>query len=82
MQSSPTRILLHPGPWIWIAGLFAYCCVVALSPKMSARTAALEDLARPFVISWVEPERLGRYASGDEGLDQAEWRPRFITDRA
>ena len=37
MQSSPMRILLQPGPCNWIAGLFAYCAIVFLSPKMSAR---------------------------------------------
>jgi hypothetical protein len=38
--------LLQPGPWIWMAGLLAYCWVVDLSPKISARPQVLRMVPR------------------------------------
>jgi len=45
--SSPMTNLLQPGPWIWIAGLWAYCWVVDLSPKIKARPHKFRMAAAP-----------------------------------
>ena len=45
--SSPMTNLLQPGPWIWIAGLCAYCWVVDLSPKIKARPHKFRMAAAP-----------------------------------
>ena len=44
-SSSPSRILLNPGPCTWTPGLPAYCSTVAVPPKIRLRGQLLSTAA-------------------------------------
>ena len=80
-SSSPSRILLKPGPCACTRGLPRYRSTVAVPPKIRLRAAAVEDRRADVAAAGIDRDGLARDAGLEERLGHAVRRPRLLRAR-
>ena len=80
-MSSPSRILLKPGPCACTRGLPLYCSTVAVPPKIRLRGQCCQHGGADVAQAGIDGDGLLRHAGLDERLRHAIRRPRLLRAR-